>query len=187
VKIQVNSDKNIAVDTQLIQFVEGEVNRAMGRFKEKLTRVEVHLSDTNSNKFGKQDKRCLIEARPARHRPVAVTTGAPTVESAVRGSLSKLRNSLETFFGRMNTAQLRARGVKSRSAGKTVTKGSDVKTTKGTAVQKKTSKVGGKKSTAKSSSKKVAAKPVPTTEATSGRGVKKKAIYQARRKSWPSR
>lgn len=100
-RIQINSDKNIAVDTRVIQFVRGEVNRILKRFGTKLTRVEVHLSDVNSRKFGISDKRCLIEARPARYRPLSATSRAQTVRQAVGGALTKLRSGLETFYGRL--------------------------------------------------------------------------------------
>jgi hypothetical protein len=63
--------------------------------------VEVHLSDINSHKFGINDKRCLIEARPARHRPLTATNRAQTVRQAVGGALTKLRSGLETFYGRL--------------------------------------------------------------------------------------
>ena len=63
-KIQVNSDKTIAVDASLIRFVEGEVRRVLGRFAIMLTRVEIHLSDVDQRKRGQTDKRCLIEVRP---------------------------------------------------------------------------------------------------------------------------
>lgn len=101
VRIQINSDKNVAVDTRVIQFVRGEVNRLLKRFGSKLTRVEVHLSDVNSRKFGVNDKRCLIEARPARHRPLTANNRAQTVRLAVSGALTKLRSGLETFYGRL--------------------------------------------------------------------------------------
>jgi hypothetical protein len=68
-----------------------------------LTRIEFHLSDVNSRKFGTHDKRCLAEVRPAGRRPLTVTASAATVNSAVRGSLSKLRNALDSFFGRMKS------------------------------------------------------------------------------------
>ena len=63
-KIQVNSDKTIAVDASLTRYVEGEVGRVLGRFAVRLTRVEIHLSDIDNGKTGKADKRCLIEVRP---------------------------------------------------------------------------------------------------------------------------
>ena len=100
-RIQINSDQNVRVDTRLIQFVRGEVNRFLKRFGSKLTRVEVHLSDVNSRKFGINDKRCLIEVRPARHRPLTATNRAQTVRQAVGGALTKLRTGLETFYGRL--------------------------------------------------------------------------------------
>jgi Sigma 54 modulation protein / S30EA ribosomal protein len=101
VRIQINSDKNVAVDTRVIQFVRGEVNRFLKRFASKLTRVEVHLSDINSHKFGVNDKRCVIEARPARHRPLSAANRAQTVRQAVSGALTKLRSGLATFYGRL--------------------------------------------------------------------------------------
>jgi len=101
VRIQINSDKNISADTRVLQFVRSEVNRFLKRFGCKLTRVEVHLSDVNSRKFGINDKRCLIEARPARHRPLSATNRAQTVRQAVGGALTKLRTRLETFYGRL--------------------------------------------------------------------------------------
>jgi Sigma 54 modulation protein / S30EA ribosomal protein len=100
-RTQINSDNNINVDTRTIHFVENEVNRDLGRFAGKLTRIEVHLSDVNSYKSGTNDKRCVIEARPARHRPLSASNRAPTVRQAVRGALDKMRSSLETFFGRL--------------------------------------------------------------------------------------
>lgn len=100
-RIQINSDKNVAVDTRVMQYVRTEVNRFLKRFGSKLTRVEVHLSDVNSRKFGVNDKRCMIEARPARHRPLTATNRAQTVRQAVGGALTKLRSGLETFYGRL--------------------------------------------------------------------------------------
>ena len=100
-RIQINSDKNVAVDTRVIQFVRGEVNRFLKRFGSKLTRVEVHLSDVNSRKFGINDKRCLIEVRPARQRPLTATNRAQTVRQSVGGALTKVRTGLETFYGRL--------------------------------------------------------------------------------------
>ena len=88
-EIQVNSDKNVLVDSQVIRFIGAEVNRVLKRFAGRLTRVEVHLSDVNSHKFRTNDKRCLIEARPARHLPLTASSQAPTVREALRGTSRK--------------------------------------------------------------------------------------------------
>jgi hypothetical protein len=65
--VQVNSDKQIAVDTELSTRVEAVLRQALGRFETHPTRLEVHLSDSNSSsKRGLRDKRCLPEARPTK-------------------------------------------------------------------------------------------------------------------------
>ncbi len=105
VKILVNSDKNISTDRGVIGFVEAEVVRGLRRFARRLTRVEVHLSDVNSHKFGTHDKRCMIEVRPAGMRAMTATVSAATLKEALAGSLKKMRHSLETKFGRLTTAK----------------------------------------------------------------------------------
>ena len=99
-KIQVNSDKTIAVDASLTRFVEGEVSRVLRRFAARLTRVEVHLSDVDNRKTGQADKRCLVEARPAGARPLSTSAKATKMASAVGDALGKMQRSLTTFLGR---------------------------------------------------------------------------------------
>jgi Sigma 54 modulation protein / S30EA ribosomal protein len=100
-KIQINSDKTIAVDASLIRFVKGAVTRALSRFAIRLTRVEIHLSDVGHGKMGQSDKRCLIEVRPAGAGPLVVSAKAKKVSPAVGVALGKMQRSLTTFFGRM--------------------------------------------------------------------------------------
>ncbi len=159
-KIQVNSDKTIAVDTSLTRFVNGEVSRVLGRFARRLTRVEVHLSDVDSRKTGQADKRCLIEVRPAGARPLSASAKATKMASAVGEAVGKMQRSLTTFFSRRGRPTA-AVSVPVSTVKKTVAR----KTTLGT--------------------KKKAAVKKPTK--LNPRGPKKKGIYQARRKSWPTR
>jgi hypothetical protein len=186
--IQVNSDKNIAIDTQITGAIEAEVNRTLEIFAGKLTRVEIHLSDVNSDKPGEIDKRCLLEVRPARRRPLAVTNSAATVEAAVRGALGKMRNALTRTFGK--EGKPRARGKRAEGVPVSSRPGKrKFPARKVTAVRKKatetadaeeltTKKTARKTSVTKSASKNVALSP---------RGPKKKGIYRARRKAWPKR
>jgi hypothetical protein len=54
--------------------MEAVVRDSLDRFSEQITRVEVHLSDQNSDKkFGNEDKRCLLEARLAGLQPISVS------------------------------------------------------------------------------------------------------------------
>ncbi|HEU5408704.1 MAG TPA: HPF/RaiA family ribosome-associated protein [Nitrospira sp.] len=159
-KILVNSDNTIAVDASLTRFVEGKVNRVLGRFAKKLTRVEVHLSDVDKRKTGQADKRCLIEVRPAGTRPLTASADATKMASSVGLAVGKVQRLLTTFFGRRGRPAATVSGSVS-----TATK-TTIRARKKTAV---------KKILAKKRSK---LRPG---------GPKKKRIYQARRKSWPGR
>ena len=164
-KIQVNSDKTIAVDARLTRFVEGEVNRVLDRFAIRLTRVEIHLSDVDNRKTGQADKRCLIEVRPAGARPLSASAKATKMASAVGEALGKMQRSLTTFFGR--------RGRPAASVSASVSKAKKT-------VARKTALAKKKKPAVKKAAAKQPAKLSP-------RGPKKKRIYQARRKPWPAR
>jgi Flp pilus assembly protein CpaB len=102
IQVQVNSDNNITGSEELSKFVREEIARTLTRFESQLTRVEVHLTDSNSHKPGLQDKRCVLEARPAGRQPLTTSSEAGTVEQAVRSAAEKMRNSLETLFGRLS-------------------------------------------------------------------------------------
>ena len=102
-QIQINTDGNIEGHEQLAQQVEAVVRDGLQRFTAKLTRVEVHLSDENSDKkSGAADKRCLLEARLAGLQPIAVSHEAATIEQAVDAALEKLTHLLEGTLGRLS-------------------------------------------------------------------------------------
>jgi ribosome-associated translation inhibitor RaiA len=175
-KIQVNSDRTIAVDAALTGFVEGEANRVLDRFAKHLTRVEVHVSDVDNKKSGVADKRCLIEVRPAGDRPMSASANASTTEAAVIGALGKMQRSLTTFFGR--------RGRPAQEVSMPVAVPKKAPATKAAPAAKKAAPVAGstgKKSAAKKAAAKKAAVKKPTK--LTPRGPKKKGIYQARRKA----
>ena len=70
-QIQVNTDHNIHGHEALAADVTGIVTSALGRLSNHITRIEVHLSDENSNKkHGKDEIRCVMEARLESHRPL---------------------------------------------------------------------------------------------------------------------
>lgn len=101
-KIQINTDSNIAGNDQLRREVETLLRGALDRFSEKITRVEVHLSDENSDKkSGVDDMRCLLEARLAGLQPIAVSHEAATLQGAVDGAAEKLKRSLDSTLGRL--------------------------------------------------------------------------------------
>ncbi|WP_372922607.1 HPF/RaiA family ribosome-associated protein [Roseovarius sp.] len=104
--IQINTDDNIHHSDALKESIRTIVKSALDHFADQLTRVEIHLSDENSNKkSGGVDMRCLLAARLAGFQPVAVTDVSATVEQAVEGSVRKMRRSLEGMLGRLNSSR----------------------------------------------------------------------------------
>jgi hypothetical protein len=99
-QIQVNTDSSIDGNEKLVTHVKGIVESTLGRFNERVTRVEVHLSDENKGKGGHDDHRCMMEARLAGRLPTAVTHHAETVHEAAVGAADKLKRSLESVLGR---------------------------------------------------------------------------------------
>ncbi len=99
-KIQINTDKNIAGDERLNQHAEGVVERALRHLAAHITRVEVHLSDENSAKPGTSDKRCMMEARIEGRQPIAVIHDAANLHQAIDGAAGKLKNSLDHTLGK---------------------------------------------------------------------------------------
>tara|TARA_R110000850_G_scaffold277058_1_gene421918 strand:- start:165364 stop:165678 length:315 start_codon:yes stop_codon:yes gene_type:complete len=100
-QIQINTDNNINADKDMEAYYASLIEKALGRFEDHITRIEVHLSDENSEKFGTDDKRCLIEARLNGKQPVAVTNSDETLEKSFRGSLDKIKKVLDTTLDKM--------------------------------------------------------------------------------------
>jgi ribosome-associated translation inhibitor RaiA len=65
-----------------------------------LTRIEVHLTDTNAGKTAANDKRCLLEARLANRQPIVVSENADTIHQAFDGATDKLLRSIDTMVGK---------------------------------------------------------------------------------------
>ncbi len=101
-KIQINSDRNIEGHEALAAHVSGIVESALSQVSDHITRVEVHLSDENSDKkHGNDDMRCMMEARLEGHQPVAVTHHAQTLHQAVDGAADKLCRLIDSTLGRL--------------------------------------------------------------------------------------
>lgn len=104
-QIQLNTDSHITGTAELTAEVEQKVSNALNRFSERITRVEVFLSDVNSAKSGPDDKRCVIEARVAGLSPISASHQAPAVALALDGSLEKLSSALDSAVGKRDAAR----------------------------------------------------------------------------------
>lgn len=99
-EIQVNTDRSIEGDERLEEIVEIIVRDNLDRFKNDVTRIEVHLSDENATKGGGDDKRCMMEARIEGMKPAAVTHNAGEVRDSIVGAAKKLERKLDTILGK---------------------------------------------------------------------------------------
>ncbi len=101
--IQVNTDKNISGNKARVQDIEETLTHVLARFEDRVTRIEVHLSDENStSKSGVIDKRCLLEVRLAGREPKSVSDRALTIEQAVNGAAHKMVSLLERDLGKLD-------------------------------------------------------------------------------------
>ena len=100
-QIQINTDKNVTGNEELIASSTSLISEELSRYSEQITRVEVHLADENGNKTGFNDKRCTMEARLSGMKPIAVTHHANTYDQAVFGAIGKIKTSLEKITGRL--------------------------------------------------------------------------------------
>ena len=103
-QIQVNTDNTIAGREALVDKIETMVSEGLSRFSDRITRVEIHVSDLNASKAG-EDKRCLIEVRPNGLDPVVTSDEADTIEKAVRSAMQKMVGLLDSAFGKLSSRQ----------------------------------------------------------------------------------
>ncbi|MGB3493340.1 MAG: HPF/RaiA family ribosome-associated protein [Elainellaceae cyanobacterium] len=101
-QIQIHTDHNIEGHEALADQVSGVVKDALGGVGDRITSVDVHLSNQNSKKEdGNDSMRCLIEARLEGRQPIAVTDQAATLAQAVDGAAEKLTHLIEHTLGRL--------------------------------------------------------------------------------------
>jgi hypothetical protein len=94
-QVQVNTDDHIKGGEGLTRQVVAAVEAAMGRFGDRIHRVEVHLSEQHSHKAHGEDKHCMMEARLSGLQPIAVTHRAATLDQAIEGAAERLQRLLD--------------------------------------------------------------------------------------------
>jgi ribosome-associated translation inhibitor RaiA len=103
-QIQLNTDSHVHGDDSLAAWVEAQLKDKLARFRDHVTRVEVHLSDVNASRATGADKRCKLEARLAGRPPLTVHDDAAKVADALHGAADKLLRALDTALGRAKDA-----------------------------------------------------------------------------------
>src|SRR5690606_23820275 len=102
-RIHVNTERHRRGGGSLEERVQAMVRDAVSHLSDRITRIEVHLSDENSERSGDKDKRCMLAARVGGLRPIAVTHQAETLALAIDGAAEKLERTLESTLGRLSS------------------------------------------------------------------------------------
>ena len=103
-QIQLNTDTHVQGDEALAAWVDAELKDRLARFRDHITRIEVHLGDQSAARHGEKDKRCTLEARVAGRAPLAVSHEAAKVADAFLGATDKLARAMDTALGRARDA-----------------------------------------------------------------------------------
>jgi ribosome-associated translation inhibitor RaiA len=99
--VQINTDNQIHSDAEANERLEGRVRDRLKRYEERLTHVEIHVSDTDGPRHGGNDKRVTLEARPTGRDPIAVHAEADRIDDAVADAANKAARALERMFGKL--------------------------------------------------------------------------------------
>lgn len=110
-QININTDKTIERHQGLDDHVQSVVSAAVQRFADHITRVEVHLSDENSQKSQDGGNRCLLEARVTGYQPIAVSDHSTHLHLAITGAADKLKRAIDSALGRLHDKKLHATPV----------------------------------------------------------------------------
>ena len=99
-QVQFNSDSSVMGTENVAERIEAQLREKIGRFEDKLTRLEIHVRDENGSKGGGDDKVCVLEARVSGGAPVTVTAKSGDVDGAARAAGTKLAKLLRRKFGK---------------------------------------------------------------------------------------
>ena len=101
--IQVNTDNQIDGTLSIARLAQHVIVAALGRFRNRITRIEVHMSDESSKvKVRDNDKRCVLEARVAGLQPITVSNQGALLEHTLSGAAKKLKNVLDRRLGQLD-------------------------------------------------------------------------------------
>jgi ribosome-associated translation inhibitor RaiA len=114
-QVQINSDNTISMHNKLSDSIGAYILNVLHRFDPYLTRVEVHLTGEANKKTGPRDKRCLLEARPKRHRSLIVSAESTNIDTAFAGASAKLNRLLESTYGRLSDKRRRKNQMTSKT------------------------------------------------------------------------
>jgi hypothetical protein len=99
--IQIHTDNQIDSDNERDTRLEEQIRQRLARFEDRVTHVEVHVSDINGPRGGNADLRASLEARMNGMQPLAVIDNGPDVDRAVMGAAKKAATALDRQIGKL--------------------------------------------------------------------------------------
>jgi hypothetical protein len=81
--------------------LEDQIRQRMARFEDRITDVEVYVSDVNGSKGG-SDLKSTMEVRLNGVQPIAVVDNGPSVDRAVINAAKKAVRALDHQLGKLN-------------------------------------------------------------------------------------
>ncbi len=101
--VQINTGNTVDGSAAMTEGLEALTRERLARFEDKLTRVEIHVTDENGVRGGGDDKQCVIEARPTGLGPVKVADNAGSIHQATVGALGKMVSALDRTYGKLTS------------------------------------------------------------------------------------
>ena len=109
-QILLHSDPNTDGGHLMAEHLQKVVQDAMARFAGRVTRVEAHLSDINSQaKSSDDDIHCTLEARLVGLDAIAVKYHASNAHQAIEGAVRKLKRAVGTALAKHDPRSHRER------------------------------------------------------------------------------
>jgi ribosome-associated translation inhibitor RaiA len=109
-QVLLHSDPNTDGGHLMAEHLTTVVKEAMGRFGERVTRIEAHLSDVNGQaKTGGDDIHCTLEARLVGLEPIVVKDHAGNAHQAIDGAVRKLKRAVGTEIAKHEDHHQRSR------------------------------------------------------------------------------
>lgn len=96
--IELQTNHHIENNVGLGHHVNDVIRKTLQSYRDHITRVDVHLSDVNSKRTSKQDKRCVVEFHISGLRPMAVSAKADTVHRVLDRAVKKLRHAVVSAY-----------------------------------------------------------------------------------------
>ena len=100
--IQIHTDNQVDSSNGRDTNLEEQIRQRLARFEDRITDVQVHVSDINGPRGGAADLRATLEARVNGIQPVAVSDQGSTVDRAILGAAKKAVRALDHQLGKLN-------------------------------------------------------------------------------------